>query len=248
MSASNAGTSAHVASLACRILDASTFPLERIHAFLEADLRASATRRASPRWSSIPLVKRVQSVSSTNDNMYRVYPSILFLLSLCLPLVRSFICNGVVYGSPKVDDCKQALLELPFAREPHSYQARYPHVFVEPQFQNPQFLLVTNDLRPHAIVQLRKIWKHSKSPGQTSHPPSLTCICAWLSSDLRLLPHSVPERRCPGQAVRSCQPGVRCNMGTRLDPICISTNVSRVQPATGRMEKIQVYSPPLIVK
>lgn len=175
MSAPNAGTSAHVASLACRILDASTFALERIHAFLEGDIRASATRRASPCWSYIPLVKRVQSVSSTNDQMlHRVYLSILFLLSLCLPLVRSFICNGVVYGSPKVDDCKQALLELPFAREPRSYQARYPHIFVEPQFQKPQFLLVTNDFRPHAIVQLPKIWKHSKSHGQTS--PSIAHV------------------------------------------------------------------------
>ena len=205
--------------LACRVQNASTFPHERIHAFLEADFRTSATRIASPRRSYIPLVKRVQFVFFTNDNMlYCVYPSILFLLSLCLPLVRSFICSEDVYGSPNVDDCKQALLEVPFARKPGGDQARYSHVFAEPQFQEPPFSSVTNNLRPQAIVQLPRIWKHSKSHWQTSHPPSLMCICAWLSSDLRLLPHSAPEPRCPGQA-GSCQPALHCNMEERLLPV-----------------------------
>ncbi|KAF6227612.1 hypothetical protein HO173_012141 [Letharia columbiana] len=86
---------------------------------------------------------------------------ILFLCSICFPLVRSLICSEEIFGTPKVDDCKQALLEIPFARQSvASYQSQYSHLFAEPQFQEPPFHSVTNNLRPQAIIQLPKIWKH----------------------------------------------------------------------------------------
>lgn len=91
-------------------------------------------------------------------------PSIVLLCSLHFSLVRSLICSDEIYGKPKVADCEQALLDIPFAKQPDSnFQSRFPHVFAEPQFQVPPFYLLINNYRPQAIIQLPKIWKHSKS-------------------------------------------------------------------------------------
>ena len=96
-------------------------------------------------------------------------PSILLLCSLQFSLVRSLICSDELYGNPKVDDCEQALLEIPFAKEsPRSYLSRHPHVFTEPQYQQPPFRQVTNNYRPEAVIQLPKIWKHGESYSQRS--------------------------------------------------------------------------------
>ena len=99
---------------------------------------------------------------------------LMLLCSLCFPLVRSLVCNDEIYGNPKVDDCERALLELSYARQSDgSYRFRVSHIFAEPQFLEPPFNLITNSYRPRAIIQLPKIWKHSKSRSQIlqSLPP-----------------------------------------------------------------------------
>ena len=91
-------------------------------------------------------------------------PSLLISWIFYFPVVRSLFCNGLLYGTPKVDDCEQALLEIPFARQAGSdSRSQTPQLFAEPQFQAPPFHEITNNLRPQPIVQLPKIWKHSKS-------------------------------------------------------------------------------------
>ena len=95
-------------------------------------------------------------------------PSLLILWTLYFPLVSSSFCNGLLYGTPKIDDCEQALLEIPFAREASSSRSQTPQLFAEPQFQSPPFHGITNNLRPQSIVQLPKIWKHSKSYARNS--------------------------------------------------------------------------------
>ena len=93
-----------------------------------------------------------------------IAPSLLISWSLYFPLVRSLVCDGLVYGTPKIGDCEQALLQIPFARQADSSpQNRSPQLFVEPQFQSPPFNAIINNFRPQPIVQLPKIWKHSKS-------------------------------------------------------------------------------------
>lgn len=116
------------------------------------------------------LVRWIRLVFSTNDVMVSCLGlSILLSCSLHFSLVRSLICSDELYGNPNVDDCEQALLEIPFAKQTHSsYSSRCPHIFAEPQFQQPPFRLVTNDHRPQAIIQLPKIWKHSESYSQKS--------------------------------------------------------------------------------
>lgn len=88
-------------------------------------------------------------------------PSLLISWTLYIPIVGSLICNGLLYGTPNINDCEQALLEIPFAREGSSSRSQTPQLFAEPRFQSPPFHLITNNLRPQAIVQLPKIWKHN---------------------------------------------------------------------------------------
>ena len=98
-----------------------------------------------------------------------VGPSLLISLTLYFPVVRSLFCNGLLYGNPKIDDCEQALLEIPFARQAgSSSRSQLPQLFAEPQFQAPPFRLISNNLRPLTIVQLPKIWKHSESYARIS--------------------------------------------------------------------------------
>ena len=96
-------------------------------------------------------------------------PSTLVLCGFLPPLACSLVCSDRVYGNPKVDDCKQALLKIPFARQPiDSQQSRLPHAFAEPQFLKPPFRLFPNAFRPQSIIQLPKIWKHSKSRSENA--------------------------------------------------------------------------------
>ena len=101
-------------------------------------------------------------------------PTLLISWIPYFPVVHSSFCNGLLYGYPNVDDCEQALLEIPFAREGSSSRSQTPQLFAEPQFQSPPFHSITNNLRPQAIVQLPKIWKHSKSYAQI--PPMLSSV------------------------------------------------------------------------
>ena len=104
-------------------------------------------------------------VFRTKDTMlFYLIRSILIFCSLHLTLVHSLICSQTTYGTPNPDDCAQALLEIPFAKNTMpSGEARLFHLFTEPQFQLPPFHRVTNNFRPQAIIQLPKFWKHSTS-------------------------------------------------------------------------------------
>ena len=140
---------------------------EWIHATLRSRGRASSIKNLEiplPR-SFILLVKWVQTVCSTNNMILPCpSPSILFIYSLCFPLVRSLVCSEEIYGNPKIEDCERVLLEIPFARQSFSSrQSQYQHVFAEPQFLEPPFAQVINMYRPRAIIQLPKVWKSSKS-------------------------------------------------------------------------------------
>ena len=95
-------------------------------------------------------------------------PSLMISWSLFFPVVRSSFCNGLLYGTPKIYDCEQALLEIPFAREGSSSRSQTPQLFAEPQFQAPPFRGISNNLRPQSIVQLPKIWKYSESYARSS--------------------------------------------------------------------------------
>ncbi|KAM0798482.1 hypothetical protein BDR22DRAFT_374387 [Usnea florida] len=89
-------------------------------------------------------------------------PSLLMSWTLYFAVVRSLFCNGLLYGNPNIDDCEQALLEIPFARQAgSSSRSQIPQLFAEPQFQAPPYGSISNGLRPQPIVQLPKIWKHN---------------------------------------------------------------------------------------
>ena len=107
---------------------------------------------------------RVHHFFSTKNRMlFWLIPSTLVLCGFLPPLARSLVCSDGVYGNPKIDDCQLALLEIPYARQPiDSHQSSLPHVFAEPQFLRPPFRQFTNTFRSQSIIQLPKIWKHSK--------------------------------------------------------------------------------------
>lgn len=94
--------------------------------------------------------------------------AVLCIFSLLHSLVNSQVCSEEIYGRVNRYDCLIAFNEIPFAQQPvSSIQPRAPRLFAEPQFQIPKFSAVNNILRPQAIVQLPKMWKHSKrNPSQ----------------------------------------------------------------------------------
>lgn len=85
------------------------------------------------------------------------------LWPLYYPLALSTQCSATVYGAPSVGDCIQALNWIPFAQQspsdPLSEQIR---IFAEPQYLQTPFGALNNGYRPHAVVQLPKVWEHSK--------------------------------------------------------------------------------------
>ena len=74
-------------------------------------------------------------------------------------------CDKNFYGSPKIEDCKQAIFWIP-KRNPNADQA---HVFAEPQLLNPPFNAVKNPYAPKAIIQLPKIFKYGESNNTNSY-------------------------------------------------------------------------------
>ena len=101
--------------------------------------------------------------STKNRMLFWLIPSTLVLCGFLPPLACSLVCSDGVHGIPKIDDCLQTLPEIPFARQPiDSHQSRLPHVFAEPQFLRPPFRLFTNAFRSQSMIQLPKMWKHSK--------------------------------------------------------------------------------------
>lgn len=73
-------------------------------------------------------------------------------------------CDKNVYGTPNIEDCKTAMLWIPYLEQPRGRrqnEATVFRTFAEPQFLKPPFTLVRNEWAPRAIVQLPKIWKHS---------------------------------------------------------------------------------------
>ncbi len=113
--------------------------------------------------------------------MIRSSPSAFFSViwaSICILLAHSPIvtvdedqlgagpwlcCKSEPYGTPVVDDCREAMQWIPFFDLPRGCalsEATAFRRFVEPQFMKPPFSQI-NPFAPLAIVQLPKIWKHS---------------------------------------------------------------------------------------
>jgi len=81
-------------------------------------------------------------------------------------LVTAIQCSGTIYGCPEAQDCMNAIASIPFASSfPHSPNYIRPQqlqVFSEPQYLQPPFASLSNTYYPNAIVQLPKIWRHSR--------------------------------------------------------------------------------------
>ena len=74
-------------------------------------------------------------------------------------------CDKEFYGSPKIEDCNQAIFWIP-KKNPN---ADASHIFAEPQLLNPPFNAVKNPYAPKAIIQLPKIFKYGESNDTSSH-------------------------------------------------------------------------------
>lgn len=89
--------------------------------------------------------------------------AIAFLWAFYYPLVLSASCQASIYGVPYVQDCYEALYLIPSARQvPSDPISQQPRVFAESQYLQTSFSGVNNAISPHAIIQLPKIWKHSR--------------------------------------------------------------------------------------
>lgn len=109
--------------------------------------------------------------------------SVLALLSFVGDAIAATTqCNGALYGVPKVQDCLQALDWMPYARfsppSQHYFRSQQLQLFSEPQYSVPPFSSMRNTYAPNAIVQLPKIWKHSKCIDPN---PGAVVPAHWLS-------------------------------------------------------------------
>lgn len=82
----------------------------------------------------------------------------IFIL-LFQPTISQFKCSAQIYGRPALGDCANALLAMPegASRTP-SEKLMTLRPFVEPQFLDPPFDRVENDLRA-PMEQLPKFWR-----------------------------------------------------------------------------------------
>lgn len=112
-----------------------------------------------PRFQVIPLsaVAITSRVSMTADTAF------LFFFTVLVPAAVSIICNPVMFGIPVFNDCVDALQSIRSARPPPASWTTDSRLFVEPQFLNPPFALVSPNPFNNDIVQLPKIWGWSKS-------------------------------------------------------------------------------------
>ena len=86
------------------------------------------------------------------------------LWACCSPLILAISCDSSIYGDPIIQDCYEALYWIPSARlGPSDPISQQPRIFAEPQYLQTPFDGLNNVYSPHAIVQLPKIWKHSRS-------------------------------------------------------------------------------------
>ena len=116
--------------------------------------------------------------AQAKENMLHnlVFVSVRTVLLLCLlfhsaiaspnPLqAKSPLCDKDLFGTPKIDDCYQAMIWIPYMNPPArlSKDAMASRIFAEPQYLIPPFTDVKNAYAPKAIVQLPKIWKYGMS-------------------------------------------------------------------------------------
>lgn len=89
-----------------------------------------------------------------------------FAICICLfrlSLVNSQLCNSAIYGTPNIQHCYEALRWVPYIRMMPSFPpAQQLRVFSEPQYLEPPFANLNNPYRPEGIIQLPKIYRHSK--------------------------------------------------------------------------------------
>ena len=72
-----------------------------------------------------------------------------------LPIAPPY-CDKDFYGSPKIEDCNQAIFWIPKTGP----NADSVHIFAEPQLLIPPFRALQNPYAPKAIIQLPKIFKY----------------------------------------------------------------------------------------
>lgn len=74
-------------------------------------------------------------------------------------------CKSELYGTPVIDDCKEAMKWIPYVSLPRGRwdrnEATTFRLFAEPQYLKPPWKALANPFAPLAIEQLPKIWKHS---------------------------------------------------------------------------------------
>ena len=107
--------------------------------------------------------------SSPSASFYVTWVSICILLAHS-PLVTAdedqlgagpwMCCKSELYGTPVVEDCKEAMQWIPFFDLPRGCAPNKATAFrqlVEPQFMRPPF----SQINPLAMLQLPEIWKRS---------------------------------------------------------------------------------------
>ena len=71
-------------------------------------------------------------------------------------------CNSRIFGRPVLEDCASTFLALPDAKETvRTEKLSLVRKFVEPQFLEPPFSPVQNDLATE-MEQVPKFWRYSK--------------------------------------------------------------------------------------
>lgn len=124
------------------------------------------------------------------------YLPLAVLYALHSPLVLSAWCSASIYGTPIIADCKHALSWIPsIGKVPSDPQSQQPRIFAEPQHLPIPYGGVSNEYRPHAIVQLPKIWKHSKDTlgADVCGDVCLRCRC---EASVSVSTAKAEDRRC----------------------------------------------------
>ena len=124
------------------------------------------------------------------------YLPLAVLYALHSPLVLSAWCSASLYGTPIIADCKHALSWIPsIGKVPSDPQSQQPRIFADPQHLPIPYGGVSNEYRPHAIVQLPKIWKHSEdTPGaDVCGDVCLRCRC---EASVSVSTAKAEDRRC----------------------------------------------------
>lgn len=196
-------------TLYTRTKDIRSYPLRRWR--MRRDLRLRLHGRMSvglsnciraPGMRTFPLNSVVSSCCSCGPD-YLIISMLIKREAQCINLALALLslvgnaiaattqCNGALYGVRRVQDCLQALDWIPYARfsppSQHYFRSQQLQLFSEPQYSMPPFAGVRNTYAPNSIVQLPKIWKHSKYKSPQCKSRS-TCTLAMEAAPRGLSP------------------------------------------------------------